>query len=294
MGLLSHIENKKQLSEGLLFRAEHLDLTNNKSEAQDTIDFPAFILSAGIDCFGIYAQDGEFLYLAHCSGFDLVSIKKSLSTKDFWKGLAQGKSGWLDFAGSSLSPLYQLFSSEMRDKITEIHILPFSAAGKSFLFLTTAKIDTGTFPANALEQYVSKDFAKDRGLDTNQLTGNIERGLEISNASLFIASAKLSLESAFTDIASPLKEKLKATAFKQLCLLTERFFPAPNCCVPCRNEEFKIAVFSKEELGDKLLEFQLNASTRKFFCNESSDNLLILSAGRSQSTKGTVSFLTDN
>lgn len=294
MGLLSHIENKKQLSAGLLFRAEHLDLSNAKSEQQDTIDFPAFVLSAGIGCFGIYAQDGDFLYLAHCAGFDLMSIKNSLSTKDFWEGLAHENGGWLDFSGSSLSPLYQLFSNEMRDKITEIHVLPFSAKGKSFFFLTTAKIDTDTFPAKALEQYAAKDFEKDRGLDTSQLTVNIERAFEISNASLFIASAKLSLESAFSDIASPLKEKLKATAFKQLCLLTERFFPAPNCCIPCRNEEFKIAIFAKEELSDKLLEFQLNTSTRRFFCNESSDNLLIISAGRSQSTKGTLSFLTDN
>lgn len=296
MGLLSRIENIQQRSGGLLARAEQLDLLN-KADKPQAADFFTFISSLSIGRCGIYAQEGDFFYLEHCAGFDLPSILNSISTKDFWEGLVLGNGKWHGFEGSSLSPVYQLFSKEMREKITEIHILPFSAGGKSYFFLAAGPIDTSSFPESALEEYMAGSlfmFSGQGNIDAALISKNAEKGHEIAPASLFIASAKLSLESAFSKLFTPLKEKLKAAAFEQLYYSIRPLFPSPNCCVPWTNEEFKITLFAKEDIDDKLLEFQLNTSSRSFFCNGRNDNLLVLPAGQSQSPKGTVSFLAEN
>ena len=298
MGLLSRIENLSTEKKGLLARASQLKTSGDglscKNEESE-LDFLAFAEKNGFSCSGVLSPHEDFYYLSDTQNLDLETILYSLSTKDFWSGLVNDEKDWNFFEGEKLNPFFQFFSDGLKERIENISVLPVMVSGAVHYFFTVNTPDKDKFSDPLLKEQLEKILKRESNsttscgfLDKEKIT----EGFSFSSASLFIISAKLSLEDALRDFASPFKELLKKTAIKQLYAYMKRLFSFPNCCVFGRDEEFKAVIFSKDETDEKLLQFQVNLSAKKFFSNQNEQNLLVLSAGICPTLKGTVDFLT--
>lgn len=298
MGLLSRIENLNAEKKGLLARASELKSSGDGDFCkvlENREDFPAFAEKNGFDRSGVFSPQGDYYFLSETQNLDLNTIVSSLSTKDFWTGLLTEKKGWAVFEGEKLTPLFQFFSEEMKEKIRKISILPVMVAGEVHYFFAINAINEGELSDAALEEQLEPILNRKKNSIGKKLPFDEEKlaeGFSVSSASLFIISAKLSLENAFRDFASPFKELLKKTAINQLYAYLKTLFSFPNCCFSGRDEEIKTVIFSKDETDEKLLQFQLNLSAKKFFSSQNEQNLLVLSAGICPNLRGTVDFLT--
>lgn len=294
MGLLSRIENLTTEKAGLLARADELKKCAGKPQAQESanIDFCAFAGKSGFTHSGIFSLKDDFYYLSETQNLDLTTITKSLSTKDFWDGLISDKKGRIFFEGESLNPFFQLFSTEIKDKIKNISIFPFSHENSTCYFFALNFQEELNLSETEFAENLRK-ILESKPLQNQNLPGETKlcEGFDVSNASLFIISAKLSLEEAFKNFSSPFKELLKQTALKQLFEYLKTLFSFPNCCALGQDEEIKAVIFSKEEIDEKFLQFQLNISTKKFFLNSNMQNLLVLCAGICKTPHGTLTFL---
>lgn len=294
MGLLSHIETLTTEKAGLLARADELKKCAGKPQAQESenIGFCAFAGTNGFTHSGIFSLKDDFYYLSETQNLDLTTITKSLSTKDFWDGLITDKKNWNFFEGENLNPFFQLFSTEIKDKIKKISIFPFSHENSDCYFFALNFQEELNLSVSEFAESLSK-ILENKSLQNKSLPGETKlcEGFDISNASLFIISAKLSLEEAFENFSSPFKELLKQTALKQLFEYLKTLFSFPNCCALGQDEEIKAVIFSKEEIDEKFLQFQLNISTKKFFMNSNMQNLLAICAGICKTPHGTLTFL---
>jgi hypothetical protein len=290
MGLLSHITQMNAHKGGLLRRAELLEksLSENIPNDSNGIDFYVWASSHGLHRCGIYCPHGEFYYLKHCKGMDLISIENSFSTKDFWEGTVKDSPDWSFYENEELTPFFQLFSKNLRDSISKISVLPFKKDGNINYFLTWDDFSPDSVNTDEFKYELSGCV---NGINNTEKSYNLNDGFAISSANMFIVSAKLSMENAFNNLEKNTKEELKKVAMEQLFYLFKKYFASPNCCAQGTNEEIKAVVFSKEEIDEKFLEFHLNTTTSLFFGNSGTSNLLVLSAGICPNQKGTIAFL---
>ncbi len=292
MGLLSRIQELNGQKVGLLARAEEFE--NSKQTSKEIKKLPLTFVSFAQKNFfsvcGILSNKNDFYYLKKSFGLDLKSIENSVSTKDFWDGIINDKTSWNVFEGEKLNPFFQLFSEKIKENLKKIAILPFVHENQQNYFFVinpadlTLKTDkdfilllTETLEQSSTEQSLA-DF-------------DFNKGFSISAANLFIISAKLALNSAFSNFNEEIANELKISAMEVIFELLKKLFAFPNTCVLGTDEEIKCVLFAKEEVDEKLLQFQLNNSIKDFFDNNSFSNLLVLSAGICQNQKGTSIFL---
>ena len=286
MGLLSRISNmnKGKSKGGLLALAEQYGAQKPETVASF---FAEWADNLGIKKCALFCADGDFFRIEKSLGLDLGSIARSVSTADFWTGLEIPEAKWKTFQNDDVIPLYQLFS-ENQNNFESAYILKSTHDGKPFYFLICSE--------NGEKSSVLDEKSICTSLNQFFLplarTENfpIDDGFEISSANLFIISAKLAIEKAFSNLDSKIREKLSQVAMEELFFKIKKIFRTPNCAVLGSNCEIKTVLFSKEEIDEKLLQFHINNCLKDFFESIGSE-ILVLTAGICPSKKGTQTFL---
>lgn len=112
------IIQKKSNTVGLLKKS----LNATKAEPQDRLDFFEFIKDHSIPYAQLFVKEKDHYYSKYSYGLDGKSIISSISTFDFWDGLLPEKYKLYTFKtqDNSISPLYQFFSDNIKDKINLI------------------------------------------------------------------------------------------------------------------------------------------------------------------------------
>ena len=103
---------------GLLSRASTLDET----EIKQGLAFSDFILKYSLKSSAMLEQNDMYYIITQSIDFDAYSIISSNSTCDFWNGICKENKKIYKFSGNEVSPLLQLFSSNMKEKIEEVYI----------------------------------------------------------------------------------------------------------------------------------------------------------------------------
>ncbi len=292
MGLLSHIQELNGQKGGLLARAKEFENSKQTSKEMQNplMTFVSFAQKNFFDVCGILSSKNDFYYLRKSFGLDLNSIVNSVSTKDFWDGIISSKNNWNIFEDENLNPFFQLFSDKVKENLKKIAILPFLHDGEQNYFFiinpenSTLKTDNDF--VSLLTETLQYDFSEHSLEDFN-----FNKGFSVSPANLFIVSAKLALTSAFSNFNEQIIPHLKNAAMEVIFESLKKLFAFPNICTLGSDEEIKCVLFAKEEIDEKLLQFQLNNSIKDFFDNDSFSNLLVLCAGICQNQKGTAIFL---
>ena len=129
MGLLSHME---------AIRARDLELKVsgsmvNSSQKKRIADYHSFSERTALKRSAVLVPFGKRFFMRYEHGFDVASIFKSISSVDFWNGTIPQNQDWHTVSGSNLEPFYQLFSDEVVQDLTTIHI-------KSFVVLADVPI----------------------------------------------------------------------------------------------------------------------------------------------------------
>ncbi|WP_147612409.1 hypothetical protein [Treponema pectinovorum] len=283
MGLFSHIENQKR-STGLLARVAELESKNQDENLK--IDFYSLSDLLSIKKYAIFSRISDFFVMSDSCGFDLETISYSLSTKDFWNGFNFEDEVCKIFFDEKKNPFLQLFSPKERLNIDSICIFPFDFSGERAYFLV------------ADEDCSNKDFAILKSLvpvsllESNFENDYFEKGINLCPAQLFIGTSKLSLQNEFNDKDEKISKIMKFTAFKQIYFYLKKLFPSPNACFFDESGEFKIAIFSKEEIKIKILEILINDYLKSFFNKTSLSNMILIKAGTCNDKKGLTDFLT--
>jgi hypothetical protein len=284
MGLLSRINNlekqpepKPQVKkEGLLAKASRYDTK--------AVNFAELAKQNNFYRCALFTNTEGFYHVQKSFNFDLESIADSVSTKDFWDGLDLTEGEWKSFSEESLTPLYQLFSEQIKNEIVLVSILKFKLDNNS-AYLVVVNHDGELQDASVVSDAVIKS------LDVKNLPSHdISDGFVISSAYLFIISAKLSLENAFSKYDSSISDILTDAAMEEIFYKVSDLLFKPNCAVLKSNCEIKAIMFSKEDVDEKLLQFHINSSLQEFF-NLEEKGVLVLSAGVCPNSKGSISFL---
>lgn len=103
---------------GLLSRASTLD----EIEFKQGLAFSDFILKYSLKSSAMLEPNDMYYIITQSIDFDANSIINSFSTCDFWNGICKENQKIYNFTGNDISPLLQLFSSNMKDEIKEIYI----------------------------------------------------------------------------------------------------------------------------------------------------------------------------
>lgn len=120
---------KKSNSVGLLKKSLGVENTQNTQVVQkvpetpkDRLDFFDFIQKHSIQYAALFTPCNGIYYAQFTAGFDGASVCQSVSTKDFWDGLAADKFTPYTFntSDNSIGPLYQFFSNTLKDKIDSL------------------------------------------------------------------------------------------------------------------------------------------------------------------------------
>jgi len=120
------IIQKKSNTVGLLKKSLGVETTpvvEKVIETQkDRLDFFDFIQKHSIQYAALFTLCNGIYCAEYSAGFDGVSVCQSVSTKDFWDGLALQKFTPYTFNtnNNTIGPLYQFFSSFLKDKIDSI------------------------------------------------------------------------------------------------------------------------------------------------------------------------------
>ena len=120
------IIQKKSNTVGLLKKSLGVDTTPVVEKVietpKDRLDFFDFIQKHSIQYAALFTLCNGIYCAEYSAGFDGVSVCQSVSTKDFWDGLALQKFTPYTFNtnNNTIGPLYQFFSSFLKDKIDSI------------------------------------------------------------------------------------------------------------------------------------------------------------------------------
>ena len=109
---------------GLLSRASTLDET----EIKQGLAFSDFILNYSLKSSAMLESNDMYYIITQIIDFDADSIISSKSTCDFWDGICKENQKIYKFSGNEISPLLQLFSSNMKDEIKEVYVYRNSAS----------------------------------------------------------------------------------------------------------------------------------------------------------------------
>lgn len=120
------IIQKKSNTVGLLKKSLGVETTPVVEKVietpKDRLDFFDFIQKHSIQYAALFTLCNGIYCAEYSAGFDGVSVCQSVSTKDFWDGLALQKFTPYTFNtnNNTIGPLYQFFSSFLKDKIDSI------------------------------------------------------------------------------------------------------------------------------------------------------------------------------
>jgi hypothetical protein len=289
MGLLSSIESTsgKKHSQpqkpinGLLAKADLL--------AKGSVNFQQWADKKHIAHAGLFMNINNMYMIVHAYGLDSITIAKSVSTLDFWKGTLPDMNKWMTYSASEkkIEGFYQLLSTELKGKV---HQLSFFRSSNNNIILMI--INTGEPVINMSEETLPS-FIQENRTDFSSLTTAFRSGLGISHAQLFLACLKPAVETSYKSVkAVPdiFHAQITKTIFEQSFFYIKRTFQVPNSCCMGTNEEIKIILFSRSQLSEKVLQVHL-AQLLKPVLGQPAETILLLPAGFCDRLKNIQDFL---
>ncbi len=207
---------------------------------------------------------------AYCAGFsynlDADSIFRSVSTEDFWNGLVQENDKWLIFnKKNSISDLYQFFSKEIKDLISEIYIYKDSATGNIFLLIYSENEERINIQNN------------------NEFIENLKKCLEYNPKISNQKKTSLSFESFIYhfDFKNAINKEINAqcpdgnlkllskTIFNEIFFKAYRLFPKPHIItVDTSLLTLKFEIFAKERIPLVLVQNQFETALENLINRE--------------------------
>jgi hypothetical protein len=296
MGLLSHI-TKNQLhleKKGLLAIAEKMVPSRPYTFADWTADNKIY-------CAGLFLPVHGIFVLQEAVGLDAESIAHSVSTAAFWNGTLLSQCNWNSYSPeqNGLTSFYQLFSPSFQNTITQLHFIRLQNKTEQMILMiienTEHKLthivfdnDLSPLPFSLAQQETA------RITDTEMLSRSIEKGLFQSEAHLLLLSLEDAIINSIKNIEIPeteIKAQIIQTISKEITNRLFMLFQSPNCIQQNHGYEFRIALFSREEPDDQVLELHISRMLKPILGLNNEVSVRLLSAGSSKTKQGVLEFL---
>lgn len=292
MGLLSHIlemeRRRAALKEQAIAATEHYEIESN--------DFYAWCEKQNFSHAALFQRDGDVFYAIKAVGLDAETIARSYSSKDFWNGTLQTDAGWQSVSReeAAFASFNQFLSDDVRNKAQTLHFIKLEDS----VLMLVQEDDDFTLAANS--EAVKRDiiqilYTQPAPEDMHATASAVARGLQIADAVLLVLSVRTAVENAIEPISfrdEAAKEKILQTISHEIYRTCARLFQRPNCCMPGKNGELKIAFFSKYGTDEQLLRFHIAQTLAAAIALPEKD-VTLLTAGSSSDTQGIMSFLQD-
>lgn len=294
MGLLSHIlamEQSKQETD------EHLLAAVNRYELE-TNDFYAWCAKQQFSHAALFQRDEYAFYIIKAVGLDAETIARSYSSCEFWNVALQTDAGWQSVSReeAAFASFYQFLSDDIRNKAQTLHFIKLE---DSILMLVQEDDD---FTLSANSEVVKRDiihilYAQPEPEDIHAVESAVNKGLQTGEATLLVLSVRTAVENAiqyvpfFDDGA---KEKILRTIYAEVARVCATLFQRPNCCVPGKAGELKIAYFSKNDIDESLLRFHTANVLAPLIGTPHEQDITLMTAGICPNSLGTMTFLRQN
>ena len=252
----------------------------------------------------IKTKEGEFYCMTDSFGFNAKTIASAVTEKTFWSGKIAKSFDWQCFSNTfnEIEPYKQLFAPDIREQIGSLNFLPFYDKEKPYIFVAVETVDEEdeiNLPAAAECCSVLRNIIVSKGNEAKlieKMETNIESGLAISNANLFILSLKTSIANAISGVeADTSNEELRQAVSESIAgvahVIIEPMFRNPNCSHVGKNGEIKLAMFAKDEQDEQILAYHIASNLATLLGADAVKNVIMLNAGICPNKKGTLFFL---
>ncbi|MBR4631489.1 MAG: hypothetical protein IKO57_13780 [Treponema sp.] len=285
--------------------------------AEVTPKFDVWAEKNGFKHVGIFVPcttektSSTYYHLLNVFGLSAKTVASSVASSDFWNGKITKTSEWQCFSKdfNELGSFLELFDNKIIDSIDSLYFLPFNDKDMPMICVIAEFIDDEpvTLPNAAESANTLKNMMlvqENTEIKISTLEENIDKGLEISAAHLFILSLKSCVEKSLqsADVERKLskfdmidrieiKEKVIQSVAHTAYAIIEPLFRSPNCIYLGTEGEIKIAMFAKDEPDDQLISFHIATTLRELLGEDVSKQILLLMAGICPNKKGTLMFL---
>lgn len=285
--------------------------------AEVTPKFDVWTTRNGFKHAGIFVPcttektSSNYYHLLNVVGLSAKTVASSVESSDFWHGKITKTFEWQCFSKdfNELGPFLKLFDDKISDSINSLYFLPFNDKKMPMIFVIAEFEDdepitlpSATESAVTLKNMI--ELQKNVDMKISTLEENLDKGLQISPAHLFILSLKTCVEKSLqrADVERKLskfdmvdrieiKEKVIDSVAHAAYAIIEPLFKSPNCIHLGTDGEIKIVIFAKDEPDDQLISFHIASTLRELLGEESSKQILLLMAGICPNKKGTLLFL---
>lgn len=291
MGLLSHILELERRwaaakEQDLNAAAAHYESESN--------DFYAWCEKQNFSHAALFRRDGDVFYIIKAVGLDAETIARSYSSKDFWDGTLQTEAGWQSVSReeAAFASFNQFLSDDVRNKAQTLHFIKLEDS----VLMLVQEDDDFTLAANS--EAVKRDMiqilcTRPAPEDIHATASAVVRGLQIADAALLVLSVRVAVENAIKPVSfrdKTAKEKILQTIYHEIYRTCAVLFQPPNCCMPGKNGELKIAFFSKNGTDDQLLRFHIAQTLASAIVLPEKD-VALQTVGSSPDSQEIMSFL---
>lgn len=256
MGLLSHVTSSY--------------LVQQKS-AYPLIDFSK---KSNVKGCALYSCINGKMVMSDCMGFDAVTVSKSVSSVDFWKGTIGQSSRWLSFDKNNMSHFYQFFSVNDLKKIEILHFLRISED----VVLMAAQLDEViNLP---LEQDVIKQMPS-KYVDKLPVISDADKIFSISNSkvSLLSVSLRQALDKILKNVIDfNFRRILENTICRAVYYQILQSCAEPNKAFYVGNGVIKLVIFSISGIDESLFQFHMTNSVEDILGDSAKSVLIVKSA----------------
>ncbi len=309
MGLLQYINlhyySKKSLNVGLLRLAQKY--LSDKSTASFCLD--SFLFDKPFFQFHNFSSELELektaLFVPHNNEYsilfshalDNVSIQKSRSTYDFWKGMLPDTS-WIFFTGSALVSFYQFFSESDRETVQSIQARWLCIGSKPCIFLVCSsrqtKLDYKSLDdvlpslSNLLDNTV-KNYLPDNSVQNDSFT-EIQTSIQAGLSEYLHAHCFELQTSCIMDSSVLAKNEKKYILFELFCRM-KLASVKPNISFLSNSHSIKLVLFSHDAIDPDMYEMYLHQNLDGYFLEETLSQLRISDKGIFSLPQDIVNFL---
>lgn len=285
--------------------------------AEVTPKFDVWTTRNGFKHAGIFVPcttektSSDYYYLLNVVGLSAKTVASSVASSDFWKGKLTKAFEWQCFSKdfNELGPFLELFDDKISDSINSLYFLPFNDKNSPMIFVIAEfedddpiSLPSATESAATLKNIM--EVQKNIEVKFSTLEENLDKGLQISPAHLFILSLKTCVEKSLqnADVERKLskfdmvdrieiKEKVIDSVAHAAHAIIAPLFKSPNCIHLGTDGEIKIVLFAKDELDDKLISFHIATTLKELLGESGAKQILLLMAGICPNKKGSLLFL---
>jgi hypothetical protein len=228
--------------------------------------FSAFCKKYGFIHAGIFSIVDGMYVLSHANGFDVNTVIRSISSRDFWNGIVPSSDCWVSLSRSNqtITDFYQFFSDKTKDSLCSLSILKYTANGQSKIFFVAQfEGEHLALPAITPEYLVDISSVMPATIfePNDDIDNVLEQRMTKGVCTPFVLSIDSELQqslSAYTITTTHLYEQIKNTVFEELYWLLITSFGPSAIVVPKRGYFVNIVLFSSEHIDTLFLQFHLS------------------------------------